>query len=286
MELHSYQDVGEYFTKVENHLLANESFYNLKFGLVNAIKDNTIETSSSLFLVISENHQTIGFALRSNLERPLAISKMPTSALEKLISYLVDQKITLAGIIGEVETVEAFNKNWISSQPFKYKLNLHLGVYETKTIVDQDLENELILGSAQHEKIIFSFIKGFLNECFSNDIHTDENIDKLCKRNIENKAIYLLKNKKGDIVSMAANSRRTTNGGTISLVFTPPEFRGQGLGSSVTAKVAKLILKDKKFANLFTDMSNPTSNSIYQKIGFKMIGENIHYDFIALDENH
>lgn len=286
MELHSYQDISEYFNKVENLLLKNESFYNLKLGLVTAINNNTIETTNPLYLVVSENHQTIGCALRSNLDRPLAISKMSKEALEKLVSYLIDQKIILAGIIGEVETVESFKNLWISRQPFNYKLNLHLGVYETKTVVDLDHSTELILGSTEHEKTIFNFVKGFCNECFTNTIHTDENIDKLCKRHIENKSIFLLKNKLGEIISMAANTRGSTNGGTISLVFTPPEYRGQGLGSSVTAKVAKLILKDKQFANLFTDMTNPTSNSIYQKIGFKMIGENIHYDFIALNEKH
>jgi hypothetical protein len=33
----------------------------------------------------------------------------------------------------------------------------------------------------------------------------------------------------------------------------------------------------KKFCNLFTDLLNPTSNSIYQKIGFRKIGESKHF---------
>lgn len=57
-------------------------------------------------------------------------------------------------------------------------------------------------------------------------------------------------------------------------------MRGHGYGSLVTALVSEKVLKEKKFANLFTDMTNPTSNSIYQKIGYKKIGENIHFDFI------
>jgi predicted GNAT family acetyltransferase len=33
----------------------------------------------------------------------------------------------------------------------------------------------------------------------------------------------------------------------------------------------------KKFCNLFTDLLNPTSNSIYQKIGYRKIGESKHF---------
>jgi predicted GNAT family acetyltransferase len=84
---------------------------------------------------------------------------------------------------------------------------------------------------------------------------------------------------------MAANSRFSQNGGTVSLVYTPDELRGHGYGSVVTALVSEIILKNKKIANLFTDLTNPTSNSIYQKIGYKKVGENIHFDFLKAHKN-
>ncbi len=79
---------------------------------------------------------------------------------------------------------------------------------------------------------------------------------------------------------MAANTRSTPNGGTISLVYTPQDFRGKGNGSLMVALLSDKIIKGgKKFANLYTDLSNPTSNSIYQKLGFKKIGQSIQYNF-------
>jgi predicted GNAT family acetyltransferase len=48
----------------------------------------------------------------------------------------------------------------------------------------------------------------------------------------------------------------------------------------IVALISQHILDDGKImVNLFTDLLNPTSNSIYQKIGFKKIGQNIHYEF-------
>ena len=49
----------------------------------------------------------------------------------------------------------------------------------------------------------------------------------------------------------------------------------------VTALVSQKIFdKGKSLCNLFTDLSNPTSNSIYQKIGYKKLGESIDLKFI------
>jgi hypothetical protein len=36
---------------------------------------------------------------------------------------------------------------------------------------------------------------------------------------------------------------------------------------------------DRSHVNLFTDLANPTSNSIYRKLGYQPIGDHRHYMF-------
>ena len=280
MEIKSFQDVRYFLRTVEELLLQKESFYNFKLGLGGAIQNNNLKVIDPLYFALFENDNLVGCALRTDAEKPLAISKMPKSAIKVLIQKLIDQKIILGGVIGEVETTVYFKDMWLKDQPLICKLNIHLGIYETDRIISPKGNIEIIQGVENHKEVIFKFVKGFSVDCFPNREHKDEDIDKLCVRHINNKSLYLLKNELGEILSMAANTRGSTNGGTISLVYTPPELRGKGYGSLVTAKVSEMVLKEKKFANLFTDLKNPTSNSIYQKIGYKMIGENIHYDFV------
>ena len=81
-------------------------------------------------------------------------------------------------------------------------------------------------------------------------------------------------------VSMAGKSRPTPNGITINLGYTPPELRGRGYASSCVASLSQLQLDSgKQFCTLFTDLSNPTSNSIYQKMGYKPICDYNQYLF-------
>lgn len=75
----------------------------------------------------------------------------------------------------------------------------------------------------------------------------------------------------GDPVSMAA--RRTPAAGVsrIGPVYTPPEHRGHGYASSVTARAAWDILDHAAVPVLYTDLANPTSNKIYRAIGFRPV---------------
>ncbi len=73
----------------------------------------------------------------------------------------------------------------------------------------------------------------------------------------------------GQLVSLAARGRSTPHGATIGPVYTPPQFRGKGYASNCVARLSQLILDSgKNFATLFTDLANPTSNSIYMKLGY------------------
>ena len=78
----------------------------------------------------------------------------------------------------------------------------------------------------------------------------------------------------GQPVAMAAKVRPTRNGMTISLVYTPPEQRRHGYATACVAALSQQLLDEGwQFCTLFTDLANPTSNSIYQKIGYQPVAD-------------
>lgn len=80
-------------------------------------------------------------------------------------------------------------------------------------------------------------------------------------------------------VSIAAKSRPTWNGITISMVYTPPSLRGRGYATACVAGLSRLLLGSWRFCTLFTDLANPTSNHIYETIGYRKIAEFAEYRF-------
>ena len=67
----------------------------------------------------------------------------------------------------------------------------------------------------------------------------------------------------------------------IGLVYTPREYRGRGYASNAVGELTRRLLgSDRKFCTLFTDKSNPTSNSIYVKIGYEPVADFEHVKFV------
>jgi predicted GNAT family acetyltransferase len=72
--------------------------------------------------------------------------------------------------------------------------------------------------------------------------------------------------------SMAIRARPTPHVYTVTGVYTPPELRGRGYASACVSALSQLLLDSgKQFCSLFTDLSNPVSNSIYRKIGYEPV---------------
>jgi len=66
-------------------------------------------------------------------------------------------------------------------------------------------------------------------------------------------------------------------------VYTPPAHRARGYGSAVTAAVSQRATEaGARDVILFTDLANPTSNSIYQKIGFRPVYDSTDLEFTRL----
>jgi predicted GNAT family acetyltransferase len=70
-------------------------------------------------------------------------------------------------------------------------------------------------------------------------------------------------------VSLAGLNRTAAGTARVGPVYTPPEQRGHGYGSAVTAAATRHALDSgASDVVLFTDLANPTSNSIYTKLGY------------------
>lgn len=280
MKIIKHETIEEFLLHNEELLLKNESFYNLILGLAYGIQKKTVTVTSPLYYSIEDNKTIIACALRSNLDKPLAITEMPQEAIAILIQNLLKYNVDLAGVVGEEKAATYFRDQWIENKALTSKVRIHLGVYECKKVISKEINESLVLASNEHKDIAKDYIANFCKECFPNEVISNEEIERMVNRNIENKSLYLLQNNSNQLVSMAGNVRSSINSGTISLVYTPTELRGKGHGSAVVSLLSeKLIREGKKFTNLFTDLTNPTSNSIYQKIGYVKIGQNIHFDF-------
>jgi predicted GNAT family acetyltransferase len=112
------------------------------------------------------------------------------------------------------------------------------------------------------------------SEAFSREVHNEADRSEI-ERSVQQtlatdpnvRGLYIWHD--GAPVSMAGFSGPTPNGSRVGPVYTPPALRRKGYASACVAALSQHLLDSgRKFCFLFTDLANPTSNHIYQAIGY------------------
>jgi predicted GNAT family acetyltransferase len=81
-------------------------------------------------------------------------------------------------------------------------------------------------------------------------------------------------------VSMAARSRIDSGMSRVQMVFTPKELRGRGYAGAATTVVTRDALdRGAEAVVLFTDLANPTSNGLYQRLGYRPVEDRVAVEF-------
>lgn len=79
---------------------------------------------------------------------------------------------------------------------------------------------------------------------------------------------------------MAAVSRVIEGQARVHLVYTPPADRGRGHAAGVTAAAGRAALDaGADHVLLFTDLANPTSNALYQRLGYRPVTDHLGVEF-------
>jgi len=187
-----------------------------------------------------------------------------------IIPFLATQQIQTSGIIGPKDFTLEFATHWQQQTGQAWKVNFQQLIYQLdhlQTVQKSTgfLRKATLADLTLAEDWIIAFAKDAMNS---------SNIEKskaVAKAKIEAGTLYFWDDERP--VSMAAVARPSRNGITVNYVYTPPAYRGKGYASNCVAEMSQLMLEQYKFCCLFTDVTNPTSNKIYQKMGYYPIAE-------------
>ncbi len=88
---------------------------------------------------------------------------------------------------------------------------------------------------------------------------------------IEQGRVWFWEDVDGHRVHLTAANPPAFGVARIGPVYTPKEQRGRGYASAAVAAVSQLLLDDGAQVCLFTDQANPTSNKIYEALGYRPV---------------
>ncbi|MFX1594700.1 MAG: GNAT family N-acetyltransferase [Promethearchaeota archaeon] len=284
MDVKFYNDIPEFYNLVLDFLLEKEAENNLLFSILSTLKINPKRygEENPILITVNQDDEIKLVSLRTPPYNQIISYTRELNPIDLLVNKLLQRNIEIPGVIGFKEGVERFIYLWCKNKNLKSQLVRNERVYKLGKVVKEILGSKVfIVGSEKNQAVILDWAKKFVYEALP---ETEESLLnralEAIKEDIKNKKIFLLKDN-DKIVSMARKAGKTPNGNLVNLVYTPPELRRRGYATECVAKLSKYLLKEgNKFCFLLTDLINPISNNIYQKIGYRPVIDIDEYKFI------
>jgi hypothetical protein len=277
MRLIRFENVIEFARHVEPFLVKREAENNLLLGLIPL----AMNYSSSPYMgCVEHEDEVIAVALRTP-PRGLILSTMDETASLELIAQDVYALFgSLNSVSGPRPIVSAFVDYWRARSGQSYRLDMQMGNYCLEHVRPvANVRGEGRRAAEQDRGLLVEWFHAFENEAFgtADRVEAEEAINRWFKTP---SSIILLWFDEGRPVSLAGSSRPTPHGIRIGPVYTPPEYRGHGYASACTAALSQQMLDSGyRYCFLYTDLSNPTSNRIYQNIGYEPVCDIDSYRF-------
>lgn len=261
---------GDFLAATQTALEKHEAANNLMLGLaLRVVAFPERIRSQPFFCTVRAGRQLAAAALMTPPFGVIVHSQRtsPQAALAPAAENLHADHWPVPFVNGEAHASDAFATLWQSLTGAGVKITIRERVYQLeKVIAPRWSAGVFRMARVGDVELTAAWIQAFHDEALPND--PPINTRDWAITAIADGDVYFWE-VGGEPVSMARKSRTTTHGQCIGPVYTPPAQRGCGYASAVTARLSQLILSSgKRFAMLFTDLSNSTSNSIYQKIGY------------------
>ena len=273
VQLFLYDNARAFLEAAGETLYARETVNNLMLGVNEQLIQDPQAYKDPFFAVVVD--KTGDLQLAAVMTPPhniiLAGGDRFEVGLPVLISYLQAEKITVPGVIGPVHIAEHFVKAWKKMRWQNHILGMRQRVYELRTVRMPPLPpGHFRMAELGDVDTLADWLASYENEVMGEkgDAH-----HMRAKKSIQNGSVFVW-DRSEEIVSMAMAIRPIAHSITISGVYTPPEFRRKGYASALVARLSQEMLdRGYHFVNLFTDLSNPVSNSIYKKIGYHPVSD-------------
>ena len=204
----------------------------------------------------------------------LLLAVLPLASVEPLARHLRDVGFAVPGVRGPTELATAFVAAWTRGTHLVPVPGDHLRLYALGTLKPPEPApmGQARLATEEDAPLLRPWWEAYQQEAARHIV----DVEPLVRHAISDGLLWLWVDEDGAPVSMAGRKRPVAGSSRIGPVFTPIQHRGAGYGSAVTAACATSALSaGAEQVLLFTDLTNPVSNLIYQRIGFVPISDSV-----------
>ena len=279
MHFEQIQDPGVFRERVAP-LLVDEARHNLLLGIIGTlIRSPEVYEDFRLFLV-SDDGAPLAAALMT-APYNLVLADADEAGIDALIAGLRNNQIAIPGAIGNRPTIDYFATRWPEMTGVDLRRTMAQGVLALERVSKlESTSGEPRVAVPEDLDLISTWMGEFAAEALPEEPHDEKRVRKAIKRRLAGRApgAFWLWQVSGETVALTGHGNPTGRGIRIGPVYTPPRLRGHGYATGLVAAQSQWLLDNGyDFCFLYTDLANPTSNAIYERIGYRQVAEAASY---------
>jgi hypothetical protein len=271
VKLTRHESADGFLAHAGEFLGAREAEHNLILGLCSRLRVSpSLYGKPPYFAVVEHDGRVVGATMRTPPHNLILSELDELAAIGTLLEDARAEFGSLPGVVGPKEAVARFAAAW----PAETRLEIAQRAFLADHV---DAPAGVAGRMRDYERgdraLAAQWMDAFAEEALPEP--PPESSEQFVDRREEDAdGGIVLWEDDGRPVSMAGFGGRTPKGIRIGPVYTPPELRGHGYASALTAAITQRLLEGGlRFCFLFTDLANPTSNSIYQRIGYEPVSD-------------
>jgi uncharacterized protein len=283
MKLQRFTNVAAFRDRAIPFLLEYEAEDNLILGLSSALLEDPHRygPDDPYLATVEKDDSVVAVVLRTPPHN-LLISRVNTHEVLPLIANEAQQFFgKIPGVNAMSETSKAFAELWQNMTGQSFKVTMAQRVYKLEKVIPaREVSGHIRRAEQKDRDLLVDWVIAFSKEAIGQDAERGRMERSVDLRLTHDTTFFNVWEDNGQVVSLVGSSGPTPNGIRIGPVYTPPEQRGKGYASACVAAFSQFLLDGgRKFVFLYTDLSNPTSNRIYQNIGYNAVCDTDQYEF-------
>jgi len=278
MRVVQIDDAAAFLDEAGPLLLADEARHNLVLGIAGTVRNSPELYPLRSFWLVKHGSEIVAAALRTPPYNLVLARPALPAALEALANGISEE---LPGITGAVPEAEDFARLWAARMDASTRTNMRQGIYALEQVESlPDVPGAMRVATAADRELALRWWIAFGDEVLHEGGPGRDNAAAMLDHRLSSSSAGIVFwDDDGEPVSLAGWGGATPNGIRIGPVYTPPELRGRGYATALTAEVSQRLLDGRlfdgrrRFCFLYTDLANPTSNAIYERIGYRRAAE-------------